>query len=143
MESTLSNAQHQGCCQPWGGWTLLLFEKICVFGGSNDFWAGIDVACILHNSWEGLPFAPAMASPAFSTIVGQDCHLLQEPLAHMLGTKETNKAKSKEAENEADKKDKRKTVVFLLIFLSRVFYCFMGGWWVGGWVSGWVGDLSC
>ena len=93
---------------------LLLFEKICVFGGSNYFWAGIDVACILHNSWEGLPFAPAMASPAFSTIVGQDCHLLQEPLAHMLGTKETNKAKRKEAENEADRDTKiqTKTVVF-------------------------------
>ena len=74
--------------------------------GSDDFWAGIDVACIFHYSWEGLPFAPAMddahigvavgtcvysvaamsfgqalTSPAFSTIVGQDCHLLQEPLA--------------------------------------------------------------
>ena len=28
--------------------------------GSNDFWAGIDVACILHYSWEGLSLAPAM-----------------------------------------------------------------------------------
>ena len=45
-------------------------------------------------------FGQALTSPAFSTIVGQDCHLLQEPLAHMLGTKETNKAKSKEAENK-------------------------------------------
>ena len=38
--------------------------------GSNDFWAGIDVACILHYSWEGLPFAPAMDDAHIGVAVG-------------------------------------------------------------------------
>ena len=63
-----------------------------------SFWAGIDLAFILHYGWAGLSFAPAgdshigvavgtyvylnfgqaLALPAFSTMVGQDCHLLRQ-----------------------------------------------------------------
>ena len=47
-----------------------LRNKKYVFSGSNDFWAGIDVACILHYSWEGLSFAPAMDDAHIGVAVG-------------------------------------------------------------------------
>ena len=54
VESTLSNAQHQGCCQPWGRWMAAMI------------------------------FGQALMLLAFSTIAGKDCHLLRQWMMHTL-----------------------------------------------------------